>query len=444
MGAVQLAVVRARLASPYWSLVTAGGLLVSGSAFIHEQNGWLFARSAFLHHLIGWTMVIAVVFPLGAAFRPLAGVGLRLRRDLDQGGGDALLRSRHRPDLRAPVRVRERVLRPVRRALLVVASASACSAERGRGARHPHARDSGRAGPRRGPADLDRALLRPVGRRACGRDRGHGRQRPSGLRRGHSGATRNRDPGPGLGARTGGVHRPLARDLRGRARGDRRLSPSASASEPLPPTEASGCASAMNWRDVARWALFASLARPSSASSASACSSCRGWSTCGSSVASTSSGRSAPSPPSTPGLPASSSAPRTRSGPRCRPPLRRPLAVRRFDEVRHRSPRHDARLRRLPHDPRGRVGPRQPGAPVARVPPRTGARLGHLALGPPGDRAERVPRWPGRRLGASRHRDAVGRRRADARGRRGRSPPTCGAPAFLRFSRSRSASSRCS
>ena len=70
-GAVQLAVVRGRLASPYWALVTAGGLLVSGSAFlIHEQNGWLFARSAFLHHLIGWTMVIAVVFPLGAAFRP--------------------------------------------------------------------------------------------------------------------------------------------------------------------------------------------------------------------------------------------------------------------------------------------------------------------------------------------------------------------------------------
>jgi hypothetical protein len=70
-GAVQLAVVRGRLVSRYWSLVTAAGLLVSGSAFlIHEQNGWLFARSAFLHHLIGWTMVFAVVFPLGAAFRP--------------------------------------------------------------------------------------------------------------------------------------------------------------------------------------------------------------------------------------------------------------------------------------------------------------------------------------------------------------------------------------
>ena len=70
-GAVQLAVVRERLTSPYWSLVTAGALLVSGAAFlVHEQNGWLFARSAFLHHVIGWMLVLAAVFPLGAALRP--------------------------------------------------------------------------------------------------------------------------------------------------------------------------------------------------------------------------------------------------------------------------------------------------------------------------------------------------------------------------------------
>lgn len=70
-GAVQLAVVRGRVVSPYWSLVTAAGLLVSGTSFlIHEQNGWFFARSAFLHHLIGWTMLVAVVFPLGAALLP--------------------------------------------------------------------------------------------------------------------------------------------------------------------------------------------------------------------------------------------------------------------------------------------------------------------------------------------------------------------------------------
>ena len=70
-GAVQLAVVRGRLASPYWSLVTATGLIVSGASFlVHEQNGWLFARSAFLHHLIGWTLLAAALFPLGAALRP--------------------------------------------------------------------------------------------------------------------------------------------------------------------------------------------------------------------------------------------------------------------------------------------------------------------------------------------------------------------------------------
>jgi len=70
-GAVQLAVVRGRLASPYWSLVIAAGLVISGASFlVHEQNGWLFARSAFLHHAIGWTLVIAAIFPLGAALRP--------------------------------------------------------------------------------------------------------------------------------------------------------------------------------------------------------------------------------------------------------------------------------------------------------------------------------------------------------------------------------------
>ena len=70
-GAVQLAVVRGRLTSRAWSLVTAGALFVSGVSFlVHEQNGWLFARSAFLHHLIGWMLVVSTVFPLGAAFRP--------------------------------------------------------------------------------------------------------------------------------------------------------------------------------------------------------------------------------------------------------------------------------------------------------------------------------------------------------------------------------------
>jgi hypothetical protein len=70
-GGVELARVRHRLHSSYWSLVTAGALLISGVSFlVHEQNGWLFARSAFLHHLIGWTLVVAAIFPAGAAFRP--------------------------------------------------------------------------------------------------------------------------------------------------------------------------------------------------------------------------------------------------------------------------------------------------------------------------------------------------------------------------------------
>jgi hypothetical protein len=70
-GAVQLAVVRGKLTSPRWSLVTASALFISGAAFlVHEQNSWLFSRSAFLHHTIGWSLVVASLFPLGAAFRP--------------------------------------------------------------------------------------------------------------------------------------------------------------------------------------------------------------------------------------------------------------------------------------------------------------------------------------------------------------------------------------
>ncbi|MGL6278324.1 MAG: hypothetical protein ACRC50_02055 [Gaiella sp.] len=70
-GAVHLAVVRGKLVSPRWSLVTAAAVLLSGLSFVlHEQNGWLFSRAAFLHHLIGWTLIVAAVFPLGAALRP--------------------------------------------------------------------------------------------------------------------------------------------------------------------------------------------------------------------------------------------------------------------------------------------------------------------------------------------------------------------------------------
>ena len=70
-GGVQLAVVRGKLSSPYWWLVTAAALFFSGVTFlVHEQNGWLFSRSAFLHHTIGWSLVVAALFPVGAALRP--------------------------------------------------------------------------------------------------------------------------------------------------------------------------------------------------------------------------------------------------------------------------------------------------------------------------------------------------------------------------------------
>jgi hypothetical protein len=70
-GAVELALVRGKLESPRWALVTAGALLVSGVAFlIHEQNPWLYSRSAFLHHVIGWTLVVVAIFPAGRALRP--------------------------------------------------------------------------------------------------------------------------------------------------------------------------------------------------------------------------------------------------------------------------------------------------------------------------------------------------------------------------------------
>jgi len=69
--AVQLAVVRGKLSSPLWSLVTSGALLISGAAFlVHEQNAWLFSRSAFLHHVIGWTCIVAAFFPLAQALQP--------------------------------------------------------------------------------------------------------------------------------------------------------------------------------------------------------------------------------------------------------------------------------------------------------------------------------------------------------------------------------------
>jgi len=70
-GAVQLALVRGKLTSRWWTLTLSLTLLVSAAAFlIHEQNPWLFSRSAFLHHAIGWTLLVAAVLPLGQVLQP--------------------------------------------------------------------------------------------------------------------------------------------------------------------------------------------------------------------------------------------------------------------------------------------------------------------------------------------------------------------------------------
>jgi hypothetical protein len=70
-GAIELALVRGKVSSPWWRLGMAAAFLVSGAAFlIHEQNDWFFQRSAFLHHLLGWTLVGCTVFPLARCIRP--------------------------------------------------------------------------------------------------------------------------------------------------------------------------------------------------------------------------------------------------------------------------------------------------------------------------------------------------------------------------------------
>ena len=70
-GAVELALVRGKIRSPWWRLMMAAVFVVSGTAFlVHEQNPWFFQRSSFLHHLLGWTLLVAAVFPLVRCVRP--------------------------------------------------------------------------------------------------------------------------------------------------------------------------------------------------------------------------------------------------------------------------------------------------------------------------------------------------------------------------------------
>ena len=72
-GGAQLALVRGKLTSRWWTLAVSGAMVVSGLAFlIHEQNPWFFSRAAFLHHTLGWLLLVTAVFPIGQAIRPRA------------------------------------------------------------------------------------------------------------------------------------------------------------------------------------------------------------------------------------------------------------------------------------------------------------------------------------------------------------------------------------
>ena len=70
-GAVELALVRGKIHSPWWGLTMAAALAISGTALlVHEQNAWFFQRSSFLHHLLGWTVLVAAAVPLFRCVRP--------------------------------------------------------------------------------------------------------------------------------------------------------------------------------------------------------------------------------------------------------------------------------------------------------------------------------------------------------------------------------------
>jgi hypothetical protein len=72
-GAAQLALVRGKLQSRYWTLAVSASMAISGLAFlIHEQNPWFFSRAAFLHHALGWTLLVSAIFPIGQTLRPRA------------------------------------------------------------------------------------------------------------------------------------------------------------------------------------------------------------------------------------------------------------------------------------------------------------------------------------------------------------------------------------
>ncbi len=220
MGAAELGLAKGKLHSRWWRLAAPVGIALSGAAFlVHEQNSWYFARAAFLHHLLGWTLVGAALFPLGLVFRPALDVpAVRVRGVRDRGLGDALLRPRHRSDLRAPLAARGGAA-PMRRllvlfaacALVVPAAAWAHATLRDRVARVPAGAP--------GRAELDPAQLRPV--RAVPLHRGLRREGEDVRRSG--GRARIERGGACSAAAAGRLHGSLARALCRRSRRLRRL-----------------------------------------------------------------------------------------------------------------------------------------------------------------------------------------------------------------------------
>ena len=174
-GGAELGLARGKLHSQYWRLCTVLAMLVSGAALLaHEQQHWLFARAAFLHHLLGWTIVIGAVFPLAAGVPAALGRRRRrLRGDDHRRLGDALLRSRRRAGLRAPLSVYAGVAAPMRRALLLWSCSAALALP---ASAFAHASVTQRRIPtfRERLAQLaarSRAALRPVGHGAAALDR---------------------------------------------------------------------------------------------------------------------------------------------------------------------------------------------------------------------------------------------------------------------------------
>ncbi len=228
-GAVQLALVRGKLTSRWWTLSLSFTLLVSAAAFlIHEQNPWLFSRAAFLHHAIGWTLLVAAIFPLGQVLQPRrVRLERRVRDDVDRARRDAVLRPRRGSDLRPPLRVRRR--HPMRHLLVVAIAALAFP-----GAASAHASLIGSspadAVAARCPATSDRASLRPGGDDDRPGDRGVLGDRAQDV--GRRGESRRRAHRPRSGERAAArrvLHGALARDLLRRSHGLRVSTRSASA-----------------------------------------------------------------------------------------------------------------------------------------------------------------------------------------------------------------------